>query len=197
MPTLNHMGAVFTAHFQFRLCIINLCACQVSLMHFTPLHSTAGLSRGCASLNSKWAVYRFAHEPDQARVRLVGYIIRFVESIIKPLWFFHLSFSLSFIISFPEIRPWAFLQLWCKTAQSSVQCLNRPVLRIAAFCHQICVFCSSHLVTTSRPTDGVDVYFEKPVDDTEHANFLRAKTDLEERRMKRINEVNFTGLRTG
>lgn len=119
MPTLNHMGAVFTAHFQFRLCIINLCACQVSLMHFTPLHSTAGLSRGCASLTSKWAVHRFAHEPDQARVRLVGYIIRFVESIIKPLWFFHLSFSLSFIISFPKIRPWAFLQLWCKTAQST------------------------------------------------------------------------------
>lgn len=47
------------------------------------------------------------------------------------------------------------------------------------------------LVTTSRPTDGVDVYFEKPVDDTEHANFLRAKTDLEERRMLRINKVTF------
>ncbi|XP_028280649.1 amyloid-like protein 1 isoform X2 [Parambassis ranga] len=44
-------------------------------------------------------------------------------------------------------------------------------------------------LTTPRPTDGVDVYFEKPVDDTEHANFLRAKTDLEERRMKRINEI--------
>lgn len=44
-------------------------------------------------------------------------------------------------------------------------------------------------VITPRPTDGVDVYFEKPMDDTEHANFLRAKTDLEERRMKRINEI--------
>ncbi|KAM9724458.1 amyloid beta precursor like protein 1 isoform 2-T2 [Menidia menidia] len=44
-------------------------------------------------------------------------------------------------------------------------------------------------LTTPRPTDGVDVYFEKPVDDTEHANFLRAKTDLEERRMKRINKI--------
>ncbi|XP_061631966.1 amyloid beta precursor like protein 1 isoform X1 [Phyllopteryx taeniolatus] len=44
-------------------------------------------------------------------------------------------------------------------------------------------------VTTPRPTDGVDVYFEKPVDDTEHANFLRAKTDLEEQRMNRINEI--------
>ncbi|XP_037309698.1 amyloid beta precursor like protein 2 isoform X3 [Pungitius pungitius] len=44
-------------------------------------------------------------------------------------------------------------------------------------------------VTTPRPTDGVDVYFEKPVDDTEHANFLRAKTDLEDRRIKRINEI--------
>lgn len=51
-----------------------------------------------------------------------------------------------------------------------------------------------HVVTTPRPTDGVDVYFEKPADDTEHANFLRAKTDLEERRMKRINKVGFTGL---
>lgn len=47
-------------------------------------------------------------------------------------------------------------------------------------------------VPTLRPTDGVDVYFEKPADDTEHANFLRAKTDLEERRMKRINEVTLT-----
>uniref|UniRef100_A0A673AIX1 Amyloid beta (A4) precursor-like protein 1 n=1 Tax=Sphaeramia orbicularis TaxID=375764 RepID=A0A673AIX1_9TELE len=51
------------------------------------------------------------------------------------------------------------------------------------------VFCVSPPVTTPRPTDGVDVYFEKPVDETEHANFLRAKTDLEERRMKRINEI--------
>ncbi|XP_071372147.1 amyloid beta precursor like protein 1 isoform X3 [Centroberyx affinis] len=44
-------------------------------------------------------------------------------------------------------------------------------------------------LTTPRPTDGVDVYFEMPGDDSEHANFLRAKTDLEERRMKRINEI--------
>lgn len=44
-------------------------------------------------------------------------------------------------------------------------------------------------VPTVRPTDGVDVYFEMPSDDSEHANFLRAKMDLEERRMKRINEV--------
>uniref|UniRef100_A0A673K587 Amyloid-like protein 1 n=1 Tax=Sinocyclocheilus rhinocerous TaxID=307959 RepID=A0A673K587_9TELE len=42
---------------------------------------------------------------------------------------------------------------------------------------------------TPRPTDGVDVYFEMPGDDSEHANFLRAKLDLEERRMKRINEI--------
>ncbi|XP_060743962.1 amyloid beta precursor like protein 1 isoform X2 [Tachysurus vachellii] len=44
-------------------------------------------------------------------------------------------------------------------------------------------------VPTVRPTDGVDVYFEMPSDDSEHANFLRAKMDLEERRMKRINEI--------
>ena len=55
--------------------------------------------------------------------------------------------------------------------------------------------CLLYLVTTPRPTDGVDVYFEKPADDTEHANFLRAKTDLEERRMKRINEVTLTSNR--
>ncbi|KAM4601212.1 amyloid beta precursor like protein 1 isoform 2-T2 [Polymixia lowei] len=42
---------------------------------------------------------------------------------------------------------------------------------------------------TPRPTDGVDVYFEMPGDDSEHANFLRAKMDLEERRMMRINEI--------
>ncbi|XP_062818668.1 amyloid beta precursor like protein 1 isoform X2 [Anolis carolinensis] len=42
---------------------------------------------------------------------------------------------------------------------------------------------------TPRPTDGVDVYFEMPGDGNEHANFLRAKMDLEERRMKQINEV--------
>uniref|UniRef100_A0AAY4APV0 Amyloid-like protein 1 n=1 Tax=Denticeps clupeoides TaxID=299321 RepID=A0AAY4APV0_9TELE len=44
-------------------------------------------------------------------------------------------------------------------------------------------------VPTQRPTDGVDVYFEMPGDDSEHASFLRAKMDLEERRMKRINEI--------
>lgn len=42
---------------------------------------------------------------------------------------------------------------------------------------------------TPRPTDGVDVYFEMPGDDSEHTNFLRAKMDLEERRMKRINGI--------
>ncbi|MFT7800666.1 amyloid-like protein 1 [Arapaima gigas] len=42
---------------------------------------------------------------------------------------------------------------------------------------------------TPRPTDGVDVYFEMPGDDSEHANFVRAKLDLEERRMRSINEI--------
>ncbi|XP_031432699.1 amyloid-like protein 1 isoform X2 [Clupea harengus] len=44
-------------------------------------------------------------------------------------------------------------------------------------------------LATLRSTDGVDVYFEMPGDDSEHANFLCAKMDLEERRMKRINEI--------
>ncbi|TFJ98018.1 helicase SKI2W [Platysternon megacephalum] len=42
---------------------------------------------------------------------------------------------------------------------------------------------------TPHPTDGVDIYFEMPGDGSEHANFLRAKMDLEERRMKQINKV--------
>ncbi|KAM3921263.1 amyloid beta precursor like protein 1 isoform 1-T1 [Leptodactylus fuscus] len=44
-------------------------------------------------------------------------------------------------------------------------------------------------IKVSRPTDGVDIYFESPRDGSEHANFLRAKMELEERRMKQINEV--------
>ncbi|XP_074048634.1 amyloid beta precursor like protein 1 isoform X2 [Macrotis lagotis] len=42
---------------------------------------------------------------------------------------------------------------------------------------------------TARPTDGVDVYFGMPAEGGEHAGFLRAKMDLEERRMRQINEV--------
>ncbi|XP_053546130.1 amyloid beta precursor like protein 1 isoform X2 [Bombina bombina] len=44
-------------------------------------------------------------------------------------------------------------------------------------------------VKVSRPTDGVDIYFESPREGSEHANFLRAIMELEERRMKQINEV--------
>ncbi|XP_069796093.1 amyloid beta precursor like protein 2 isoform X2 [Narcine bancroftii] len=42
---------------------------------------------------------------------------------------------------------------------------------------------------TPDPSDGVDVYFESPGHENEHVHFLRAKMDLEERRMNRINEV--------
>ncbi|KAG5271936.1 hypothetical protein AALO_G00185850 [Alosa alosa] len=42
---------------------------------------------------------------------------------------------------------------------------------------------------TLQSADGVDVYFEMPGDDSEHANFLSAKMALEERRMKSINEI--------
>ncbi|KAM6223713.1 LOW QUALITY PROTEIN: amyloid beta precursor like protein 1 [Rhynchocyon petersi] len=42
---------------------------------------------------------------------------------------------------------------------------------------------------TPRPTDGVDVYFGLPGEISEHEGFLRAKMDLEERRMRQINEV--------
>lgn len=45
------------------------------------------------------------------------------------------------------------------------------------------------MTTTPRPTDGVDVYFGMPGEISEHEGFLRAKMDLEERRMRQINEV--------
>uniref|UniRef100_A0A4W2CW42 Amyloid beta like protein 1 n=1 Tax=Bos indicus x Bos taurus TaxID=30522 RepID=A0A4W2CW42_BOBOX len=47
----------------------------------------------------------------------------------------------------------------------------------------------SKVTPTPRPTDGVDVYFGMPGEITEHEGFLRAKMDLEERRMRQINEV--------
>ncbi|XP_059008849.1 amyloid beta precursor like protein 1 isoform X2 [Mustela lutreola] len=47
----------------------------------------------------------------------------------------------------------------------------------------------SKATTTVRPTDGVDVYFGMPGEISEHEGFLRAKMDLEERRMRQINEV--------
>ena len=45
------------------------------------------------------------------------------------------------------------------------------------------------MTPTPRPTDGVDVYFGMPGEISEHEGFLRAKMDLEERRMRQINEV--------
>ncbi|XP_006899726.1 PREDICTED: amyloid-like protein 1 isoform X2 [Elephantulus edwardii] len=47
----------------------------------------------------------------------------------------------------------------------------------------------SEVTPTPRPTDGVDVYFGMPGEISEHEGFLRAKMDLEERRMRQINEV--------
>ncbi|XP_004595098.2 amyloid beta precursor like protein 1 isoform X2 [Ochotona princeps] len=47
----------------------------------------------------------------------------------------------------------------------------------------------SKATPTPRPTDGVDVYFGMPGEISEHEGFLRAKMDLEERRMRQINEV--------
>ncbi|XP_054396184.1 amyloid beta precursor like protein 1 isoform X2 [Pongo abelii] len=47
----------------------------------------------------------------------------------------------------------------------------------------------SKVTPTPRPTDGVDIYFGMPGEISEHEGFLRAKMDLEERRMRQINEV--------
>ena len=49
------------------------------------------------------------------------------------------------------------------------------------------------MTPTPRPTDGVDVYFGMPGEISEHEGFLRAKMDLEERRMRQINEVMVLG----
>uniref|UniRef100_A0A8C8T7X2 Amyloid beta precursor like protein 1 n=1 Tax=Peromyscus maniculatus bairdii TaxID=230844 RepID=A0A8C8T7X2_PERMB len=51
----------------------------------------------------------------------------------------------------------------------------------------------SKVTPTPRPTDGVDVYFGMPGEISEHEGFLRAKMDLEERRMRQINEVTIPG----
>nr|XP_033774946.1 amyloid-like protein 2 isoform X5 [Geotrypetes seraphini] len=42
---------------------------------------------------------------------------------------------------------------------------------------------------TPVPTDDVDVYFKTPADDNEHARFLKAKEQLEERHHNRMNRV--------
>ncbi|XP_057568378.1 amyloid beta precursor like protein 1 isoform X5 [Hippopotamus amphibius kiboko] len=47
----------------------------------------------------------------------------------------------------------------------------------------------STVTPTPRPTDGVDVYFGMPGEASEHEGFLRARMDLEARRMRQINEV--------
>lgn len=104
------------------------------------------------------------------------------------LYFFHYFSCALFSLSGPTHDAF-----WAGQCYLSLNC---PGTDSFLWNNSIC-FLSFHPVTTQRPTDGVDVYFEKPVDDTEHANFLRAKTDLEERRMKRINEVTFTGLTSG
>lgn len=40
------------------------------------------------------------------------------------------------------------------------------------------------------PTDDVDVYFETPADDNEHARFQKAKEQLEVRHHNRMDRVS-------
>jgi len=50
---------------------------------------------------------------------------------------------------------------------------------------------STHLYPLlAVPTDDVDVYFETPADDNEHARFQKAKEQLEVRHHNRMDRVS-------
>ena len=57
---------------------------------------------------------------------------------------------------------------------------------------RITVFCTSTYPCPlfAVPTDDVDVYFETPADDNEHARFQKAKEQLEVRHHNRMDRVS-------
>lgn len=57
---------------------------------------------------------------------------------------------------------------------------------------RITVFCPSAdpYPLFAVPTDDVDVYFETPADDNEHARFQKAKEQLEVRHHNRMDRVS-------
>ncbi|XP_041098460.1 amyloid-like protein 2 isoform X1 [Polyodon spathula] len=63
---------------------------------------------------------------------------------------------------------------------------NRNNFESEEYCMAVC----KHLIPpTPQPTDDVDVYFETPADENEHARFQRAKEQLEVRHRKRMERV--------
>ncbi|MGH0150045.1 UNVERIFIED_CONTAM: hypothetical protein FKN15_041477 [Acipenser sinensis] len=63
---------------------------------------------------------------------------------------------------------------------------NRNNFESEEYCMAVC----KHLIPpTPQPTDDVDVYFETPADENEHARFQRAKEQLEVRHRNRMERV--------
>nr|XP_033774943.1 amyloid-like protein 2 isoform X2 [Geotrypetes seraphini] len=63
---------------------------------------------------------------------------------------------------------------------------NRNNFESEDYCMAVC---KKMIPPTPVPTDDVDVYFKTPADDNEHARFLKAKEQLEERHHNRMNRV--------
>ncbi|XP_058866375.1 amyloid beta precursor like protein 2-like isoform X2 [Acipenser ruthenus] len=63
---------------------------------------------------------------------------------------------------------------------------NRNNFESEEYCMAVC----KHMIPpTPQPTDDVDVYFETPADENEHARFQRAKEQLEVRHRNRMERV--------
>ncbi|KAL8173730.1 UNVERIFIED_CONTAM: Amyloid-like protein 2 [Gekko kuhli] len=63
---------------------------------------------------------------------------------------------------------------------------NRNNFESEEYCMAVC---KKMIPPTPVPTDDVDVYFENPADDNEHARFLKAKEQLEVRHHNRMDQV--------
>ncbi|XP_078061235.1 amyloid beta precursor like protein 2 isoform X1 [Mustelus asterias] len=63
---------------------------------------------------------------------------------------------------------------------------NRNNFESEEYCMAVC---NRIILSTRQPTDEVDVYFETPADENEHARFAKAKQQLEVRHRDRMDKV--------
>ncbi|XP_041030014.1 amyloid-like protein 2 isoform X2 [Carcharodon carcharias] len=63
---------------------------------------------------------------------------------------------------------------------------NRNNFESEEYCMAVC---KQMILSTPQPTDEVDVYFETPADENEHARFAKAKQQLEVRHRDRMDKV--------